>query len=108
MSLRAGRPITMLDAAIVGLGWWGKKIVETLGGSTKLRLVKAVDTDPKAAVWGLSLIHISWVRPACIPQLPQAGRSMSGACTVSHFDFAAPHRGAAQMCIRDSTRMVLP
>jgi predicted dehydrogenase len=42
----------MLDAAIVGLGWWGKKIVETLGGSTKLQLVKAVDTDPKAAAWG--------------------------------------------------------
>jgi predicted dehydrogenase len=42
----------MLDVAIVGLGWWGKTMVETARGSAKLRLVKAVDTDPKAAAWG--------------------------------------------------------
>jgi len=41
----------MLNAAVVGLGWWGKTIVRTLEGSAKLRVVRAVDRDPKAADW---------------------------------------------------------
>jgi predicted dehydrogenase len=41
----------MLDAAVIGLGWWGRTIVETLRESAKLRLVKAVDPDPKARAW---------------------------------------------------------
>lgn len=39
----------MLNAAIVGLGWWGKTIVRTVQGSDKLRIVTAVDVSPDAA-----------------------------------------------------------
>lgn len=38
----------MLDAAIVGLGWWGRTILATLRPSTALRIVAAVDPDPAA------------------------------------------------------------
>lgn len=41
----------MLQAAVIGLGWWGKIIVRTLEESAKLRVVSAVDRDPKAADW---------------------------------------------------------
>ena len=41
----------MLKAAVIGLGWWGKTIVRTLEESAKLRIVRAVDPDPKAADW---------------------------------------------------------
>src|SRR5271156_1866075 len=41
----------MLQAAIVGLGWWGKTIVQTMRGSDKLRIVIGVDTSPDAAGW---------------------------------------------------------
>ena len=41
----------MLNAAVVGLGWWGKTIVTTLRDSAKLRVVKAIDPDPAAASW---------------------------------------------------------
>lgn len=38
-----------MDAAILGLGWWGRTIVETLRGSPALRIVAAFDPDPAAA-----------------------------------------------------------
>jgi predicted dehydrogenase len=41
----------MLDIAIVGLGWWGKTIVQMLDGSEKLRVAKAVDVNPEARGW---------------------------------------------------------
>jgi predicted dehydrogenase len=41
----------MLNVAVVGLGWWGKIIVGTLAESSKLRVARAVDPDPKAASW---------------------------------------------------------
>src|SRR5580704_638731 len=41
----------MISAAIVGLGWWGRTIATTLAASDKLRLVRAVDTDPRAGDW---------------------------------------------------------
>ncbi len=41
----------MLNAAVVGLGWWGKTIVATLRDSAKLRVVKTIDPDPAAASW---------------------------------------------------------
>jgi len=41
----------MVAAAIVGLGWWGKTIARTLQESRTLRLVKAVDTDPRTGDW---------------------------------------------------------
>jgi len=41
----------MLQAAVIGLGWWGKTIVRTLEDSTKLRVVRAVDRDAAAADW---------------------------------------------------------
>ena len=40
----------MIDAAIVGLGWWGRQIVGTLQGvSDKIRFVRGVDIRPDAA-----------------------------------------------------------
>jgi predicted dehydrogenase len=41
----------MLNAAIVGLGWWGKTIAAALRAGTKLNLVKAIDPDPAAGSW---------------------------------------------------------
>ena len=35
----------MLNAAIVGLGWWGKILTETLAVSNKIAVVKLVDVD---------------------------------------------------------------
>ena len=40
---------TALNAAILGLGWWGRTIVETLQDSPALRIVVAFDPDPAAA-----------------------------------------------------------
>lgn len=39
----------MIRAAITGLGWWGRTIVQRLQGSDKLRVVRAVDLRPEAA-----------------------------------------------------------
>jgi predicted dehydrogenase len=43
----------MIDAAILGLGWWGQALVKTVRGkSDRIRFVKAVVPDPvkRAAV----------------------------------------------------------
>jgi predicted dehydrogenase len=45
------REAEMLQAAVIGLGWWGKTIVRTLEDSSKLRVVRAVDRDVAAADW---------------------------------------------------------
>lgn len=37
-----------LRAAVIGLGWWGKYIVQRLAGSTELRITHAVDMDEKS------------------------------------------------------------
>jgi predicted dehydrogenase len=37
----------MLNAALVGLGWWGRNILKTLQGNAKLRVAAIVDPDPK-------------------------------------------------------------
>jgi predicted dehydrogenase len=39
----------MLDAAIIGLGWWGKRLVEAAEGSTLLRFVRGVTLEPDLA-----------------------------------------------------------
>jgi predicted dehydrogenase len=40
----------MIDAAIVGLGWWGRHLVDSLQGSSRsIRFVHAVDIVPDAA-----------------------------------------------------------
>lgn len=39
----------MIDAAIVGLGWWGKVLVQSLSGSSKVRIVRGVTPRPEAA-----------------------------------------------------------
>jgi len=36
----------MLDAAIVGLGWWGKELVRAVEGSPLLRFVRGVTLEP--------------------------------------------------------------
>jgi predicted dehydrogenase len=41
----------MIDAAIAGLGWWGQHMVRRLAGSERLRIVKAVETNPARAAF---------------------------------------------------------
>jgi predicted dehydrogenase len=41
----------MVNAAVIGLGWWGKTIVRVLEDSSKLRIIRAVDGDAKAVGW---------------------------------------------------------
>ena len=36
----------MVSAAVIGLGWWGRTIVEVLAGSQKLRITKAMTRSP--------------------------------------------------------------
>jgi predicted dehydrogenase len=49
----------VINAAVVGLGWWGRKIVRDLDGSEHMRIVAGVDVDAHArdAVTG-SLEHV--------------------------------------------------
>ena len=37
----------MLNAAIIGLGWWGKTITERMQVSTEMRIARAVDLYPE-------------------------------------------------------------
>lgn len=39
----------MINAAIVGLGWWGRQIVNCLRQNKKIRITQAVDANPDAA-----------------------------------------------------------
>jgi predicted dehydrogenase len=39
----------MLNAAVVGLGWWGRHMVRRLAPSDRLRITRAVDTRPASA-----------------------------------------------------------
>ena len=39
----------MLNAAIVGLGWWGKRLVESVEGSDAIRFLRGVTFEPEAA-----------------------------------------------------------
>jgi predicted dehydrogenase len=41
----------MLNVAVVGLGWWGRTVVDLLDGSTRLRVVHAVEPDARAAAF---------------------------------------------------------
>ena len=43
----------MLKAAIVGLGWWGRTIVQTMAGNERLQIVAATDLDPAAAAFAV-------------------------------------------------------
>ena len=46
----------MLNAAVIGLGWWGKQIVTCLAESEKINVVRAVDVDHNA-VAGFAAAH---------------------------------------------------
>jgi predicted dehydrogenase len=40
----------MIDAAVIGLGWWGRHLVESVQGSSeRIRFVRAADIAPEAA-----------------------------------------------------------
>ena len=40
----------MIAAAVVGLGWWGRHLVESVQGtSARIRFVRAADVAPEAA-----------------------------------------------------------
>ena len=36
----------MLNAAVIGLGWWGKTITDRMQASTEMRITRAVDALP--------------------------------------------------------------
>ena len=38
----------MLNVSIVGLGWWGRIVVDLLATSSKLRVVRVADVNPQA------------------------------------------------------------
>jgi predicted dehydrogenase len=40
--------VPVINAAVVGLGWWGRKVVRDLDGSEYLQIVAGVDVDPNA------------------------------------------------------------
>ncbi|MGH8668633.1 MAG: Gfo/Idh/MocA family protein [Burkholderiales bacterium] len=44
----------MLNVALVGLGWWGRTMLPLIAASAKLRVVRAVDSNPAAAVTQLA------------------------------------------------------
>ena len=39
----------MIDAAVIGLGWWGRTIVQTMRDSAAMRIVAGADPNPAAA-----------------------------------------------------------
>src|SRR5260370_22923973 len=39
----------MIKCAVVGLGWWGRRIIGTLRGSDKIRVKTGVDLSAEAA-----------------------------------------------------------
>jgi predicted dehydrogenase len=39
----------MLNAAIIGLGWWGKRLVQAAEGSTLIRFARGVTLEPELA-----------------------------------------------------------
>ncbi|HSV83608.1 MAG TPA: Gfo/Idh/MocA family oxidoreductase [Ramlibacter sp.] len=41
----------MLNVAVVGLGWWGRIIVDLVRGSDKLRVVRVADVNPDTRVF---------------------------------------------------------
>jgi predicted dehydrogenase len=45
----------VINAALVGLGWWGRTIAGTLAQSSLLRIAAATDIDPAAATTAASL-----------------------------------------------------
>lgn len=43
-----------LKCAVVGLGWWGRRVIEELADSTAIQVTAAVDPSPDARAWALS------------------------------------------------------
>ena len=41
--------VAAMNVAVMGLGWWGRIIVPLIKSSSRLRVVKVVDPDPRAA-----------------------------------------------------------
>jgi predicted dehydrogenase len=58
----------MVRVAVVGLGWWGRIIVQLLKGSTQLCAVKAVDPSPLAA---------PFAREQGLPLVPELSGALS-------------------------------
>jgi predicted dehydrogenase len=47
----------MIRAAIVGLGWWGKTLLEAAAESAHIRFTVAVSRHPTAAIEGMATDH---------------------------------------------------
>jgi predicted dehydrogenase len=50
----------MLNAAMIGLGWWGKRLVQSVQGSSQIRFARGVTLEPElardfAAQYGLAI-----------------------------------------------------
>jgi len=106
----------MLNAAVVGLGWWGKTIVEGMTGSPKLRVVRAVgNVNPAAAEYarahGLAYstnYEHALADPAvdavilCTPNLQHVDQVVRAAAAGKHVFCEKPlamDRKGAQLCV---------
>ena len=58
----------MVRVAVVGLGWWGRVIVQLLHGSAKLKAVKAVDPSPLA---------VDFAREQGVPLVSDLGNALA-------------------------------
>lgn len=80
----------MLDAALIGLGWWGKTIVQMLEASTKLRLVKVVDVSAAAG---------DWARQRGLPYAADYAEALADP-NVKAVILATPHTQHTQQIVR--------
>ena len=84
----------MLNAAMIGLGWWGKELVRSARTSQLMRFTRGVTLEPDTVVFYkvdqvYSAAHdggINWADPGLGIQWPVA----AGAATLSDKDRTLP------------------
>ncbi len=54
MNTKAASSTRQVRAAVVGLGWWGKAIIESVKGNPKIAVVKTVGRRPESGEWANS------------------------------------------------------
>jgi predicted dehydrogenase len=83
----------MLNAAIVGLGWWGRNIVGAVQGkSERIRFIHAVTKEPEAAQ--------DLVRNAAIPKLSTDIEAVIADPQVEAIALATPHSLHTEQVVR--------
>ena len=62
-----GMTTPTLNIAIVGLGWWGRTLLDLASTSAKLRVVRVADVNPQARARAGKSTRSSAERPAGDP-----------------------------------------